>query len=153
MMVSTTPTSSAMEPVRFLVNNDTDSVSHAQISKASNDNPMVSSLALQDPPDTSTEVVGEEPTTDTEWIAQLSHYEDPDYELDSVGHLTPRSNQNHWASSQLQQAEIEYQKTVEGMEPCTSCDRRRIYCYRCDQYTCRSCRTTTCPACQKVTTE
>ena len=139
-----------MEPVKLPINNDTDSASRTQTSKASNDSPMVSSLTLPDPPTTSTEVVSKEHMTDTEWIAQLSH-SDPDYKIDSDGHWTPRSPENHWTNSQTQQAEIEYQKTTQGMEPCMDCGRRKIFCYRCDQYTCRSCRTTTCPACQQVT--
>ena len=64
--------------------------------------------------------------------------DDPDYEIDSDGHWTPRQRTD-WTKEEMAAADAAYQKTMQGLEPCTKCQGRKIYCYKCDDYKCQIC--------------
>lgn len=74
---------------------------------------------------------------------------DPDYEIDSDGHWTPRAPERDWTKAQMEAAEAAYQKTLEGMDPCEVCASRKTYCYQCDNYRCHSCAQNKCPECSR----
>ena len=72
-----------------------------------------------------------------DWIAELAN-EDPDYEIDSDGHWTPREKTT-WTKEEMAAADAAYQRTTQGLEPCTKCQGRKTFCYKSDEYECHKC--------------
>ena len=78
-----------------------------------------------------------------QWVAELAK-EDPDYEIDSDGHWTPRQRAG-WTKEELAAADAAYQRTTQGLEPCTKCEGRKTFCYKCDNYECHERNQGKCP--------